>query len=396
MTFDECLAELQEIHHSTKLNGGRSTKGTLMRKTFLSEAMIKSDWKRFFEIFQDQFDDYSHLIIKKAVHESPILLFEAIRKAPGRLSTALSVIPEVKPLSLRKKQLDVIVKCIQNGGKLCYLSCWDDLFGLLEKYKPEAIEILCYSWLRELSTDDILKTANKNEKAESFLNRYENLLSSPLRNHLNNYLADLSSKIRKEQEAQRNNYMRNTIADTEKALVNLRNFANSVTGEYIENQKDKDLQNKEELLSFDMEFTDNLYHSLDDNQILIAYGDDEMQYASEPFYVLDDIQKMLYNLLEYHNCNDREFDLNSLLSELKDAGLTNFARYLKNYAPEDHSFTTDWLDMISEVEHYYWEGGYAGVCRYYFMDEKEYPENVNELKQVSHILADWAENLLKR
>lgn len=391
MSFDECLAELQGIHCSIKLNGGSATKGILMRKAILAEGLVKMDWKKFFEIFQDQFDEFSNLIIRKAVNESPIFLFELLMKSPGNLSMTLSLISEVNPQNLQNKQLDVIVKCIQNGIKFSYFDNWDELFELLEKHRPESIETLLPICLDDLSAVNTMKTEKKIETIKRYQSSYQAVLSRTSLKRLDHFLEALHNQLDKELHAKISSFDQQVMVNFEKGLINLREFVDAVTDEYIEKHKTEDLLNREELLSFDSKFTDDLYHSLDKGQILIAHGDDELQYESNPFYVLEAIQDMLYNLSEYYESSDLEIDFKTLHSKLKASGLKSFAKFLNSYAPEDSTFASDWLSIISDVESQYWEGGYDGICHYYFIDESEYSKRVNELKQICLTVANWAE-----
>lgn len=396
MSFEECLAELQGILYIIKANGGCTTMGTERRKTYLAEAMINMDWKKFFQIYHDQFEDFSHLIVRKAVHESPIMLLELLQIAPNRLNMSLSLISEVTPLSLRKKQVDAIVKCIQDGMKFSNLSYWDDLFEILESNKPEAVEFLSTIWLEELSDYNSYNPKEKLHKAENFLNNYLPLLSDTTKSRMGTYIKDCKNQLEIEQFAQHDAYSQRVIAHIEQSIASLSKFIQSVNEDFIVNQLKTDLKNKEELLHYDMEFTDNLYHSLNKDQIFIAHGDDEMQYVSHPFYILNDIEVLLYNLNEFFNSKDVEVDFKELLKEFNRVGQKRFVVYLDSYDPADRTFEAGWLDDNAEVEQNYWEGAYAGISSYYFIKKKDYSETVIELKQICLILVDWAEKSLNQ
>jgi len=396
MSFDECLAELQGVLYTIKANGGSSTKGTEMRKTFLAEVMIKMDRRRFIEIFQDQFEDFSHLIIRKAVQESPIMLFESLRINSNLLSFALSLIPDVTPPRLQGKQVDVIIKYLQNGIVFSNISYWNDLFEILEKHRPEALDTLCINWLKELSNDNTYESKDKIGRAESFLNKYLLHLSDTSKSRLELFIKDCKDQLKVEEIAQHAAYEQRVINGIEESIKKISAFVQSVNEEFIEKQLKTDLKNKEELLSYDMEFTDDLYHSLNKNLIFIAHGDDEMQYVSSPFYVLNDIQKLLYSLDDFFNTNELELDLNELIKELKHAGEKRFASFLEGYEPADDDFESSWLNEITEVEQNEWEGGYAGTYYFYFIGVKEYSKTLIGLKQVCLILIAWADKTLNR
>jgi len=347
------------------------------------------DWRRFIEIFQDQFEDFSHLIIRKAVQESPIMLFESLRINSNLLSFALSLIPDVTPPRLQGKQVDVIIKYLQNGIVFSNISYWDDLFEILVSHKPEAIDYLSIVWLKEFSNNNSRDIKDKIGRAESFLNKYLLHLSDTSKSRLELFIKDCKDQLKVEENAQHDAYEQRVINGIEESIKKISAFVQSINEEFIASQLKTDLENKEALLSYDMEFTDDLYHSLNKNLIFIAHGDDEMQYVSSPFYVLNDIWKLLYSLDDFFNTNELELDLNELIKELKHAGEKKFASFLDGYEPADDDFESGWLNEITEVEQNEWEGGYAGIAYYYFIRENDYSETLIELKQVCLVMIAW-------
>lgn len=249
-------------------------------------------------------DNYYYLM-PKTLHESPIHSRKLMILNPECIGSTFNKLHEIESSQLLEKQLQVLLSLLKEGYEVTCPDYWTSLLDLCTNKAQLLLSQFIEYWLAMLVKSSQLLPKEKQQKITDFIQKNGDSIDQSTNSQIQNVLVDVEKQISVYEYQLWSNYRKQQNESFSEKLKTLSNWLEKMTPEGMEAAYLKDKDNNEILLSYDMEYTNQLYESLDEpeitNSLLQLISENSDNYYVEGAAGLSSFSCFLTNRRHYKN-----------------------------------------------------------------------------------------------